>query len=75
MNVLTFLKYELDIYILLVNSLACIFRIPKGENANVGTVVSAVVEHVTPSAVIVNVNASFKGAIYNEHLADYHGKI
>ncbi|XP_078180965.1 RIBOSOMAL RNA PROCESSING 5 isoform X4 [Carex rostrata] len=47
-------------------------RIPKGENANLGTVVSAVVEHVTPSAVIVNVNASFKGAIYNEHLADYH---
>ncbi|KAJ4801242.1 hypothetical protein LUZ62_052488 [Rhynchospora pubera] len=46
-------------------------RTPKGDIANVGTVVSAVVEHITPTAVIVNVNSSFKGAIYNEQLADY----
>ncbi|XP_044965447.1 rRNA biogenesis protein RRP5-like isoform X2 [Hordeum vulgare subsp. vulgare] len=38
----------------------------------VGTIVSGVVERVTPEAVVVSVNGFSKGSILNEHLADYH---
>jgi rRNA biogenesis protein RRP5 len=39
----------------------------------VGTIVSGVVERLTPAAVVVSVNGFSKGSILNEHLADYHG--
>ncbi|KAJ3670185.1 hypothetical protein LUZ60_010509 [Juncus effusus] len=42
------------------------------EIANVGTIVCGVVEHLSPSAVIVNLSENSKGTIYTEHLADYH---
>ncbi|XP_078436680.1 RIBOSOMAL RNA PROCESSING 5 [Wolffia australiana] len=44
-------------------------------SAKPGSVVSGVVERLTPASVIVNVKAGgyLKGTIYNEHLSDYRG--
>jgi rRNA biogenesis protein RRP5 len=38
-----------------------------------GSIVSGVVERLTPAAVVVSVNGFSKGTILNEHLADHHG--
>lgn len=46
-----------------------------GDVAKLGSLVSGVVERLTPSAVIIDVNGKgyFKGSIFNEHLADHQG--
>ncbi|KAK8947319.1 hypothetical protein KSP39_PZI006890 [Platanthera zijinensis] len=53
---------------------------PKRNDADVvalGSIVSGVVDKLTPTAVIINVKSSshFKGLIAHEHLADHHGQI
>lgn len=49
-------------------------RIIQADTAKVGTIVSAVVERLTPAAVVVSVNGFSKGSILDEHLADHHGQ-
>ena len=50
-------------------------RVSEDDILKVGSVVSGVVEIVTPNAVIVYVNGKrhLKGTIYTEHLADHQG--
>lgn len=47
----------------------------KEDIVNIGSIVSGVVDRVTPNAVVVNVNAKgySKGTIFTEHLSDHHG--
>ncbi|KAM0907254.1 hypothetical protein ACQ4PT_016250 [Festuca glaucescens] len=47
-------------------------RAIQADTAKVGTIVSGVVERLTPGAVVVSVNGFSKGSILNEQLADYH---
>ncbi|XVE75785.1 hypothetical protein DITRI_Ditri12bG0120500 [Diplodiscus trichospermus] len=49
-------------------------RISEDDVVKLGSIVSGVVEELTPSAVVIRVNskAHLKGAISNEHLADHH---
>ncbi|TYJ18682.1 hypothetical protein E1A91_A09G140100v1 [Gossypium mustelinum] len=49
-------------------------RISEDDMVKLGSIVSGVVEGLTPSAVVINVNskAHLKGMISNEHLADHH---
>ncbi|KAL4342371.1 hypothetical protein GQ457_08G016920 [Hibiscus cannabinus] len=49
-------------------------RISEDDMVKLGSVVSGVVEGLTPSAVVINLNskAHLKGTISNEHLADHH---
>lgn len=49
-------------------------RAIQADTAKVGTIVSGVVERLTPAAVVVSVNGFSKGSILNEQLADYHGQ-
>ncbi|GER39943.1 RNA binding [Striga asiatica] len=50
-------------------------RASKDENVKPGSLVSGVVEHITPQDVIVDIDGSshIKGTISLEHLADHHG--
>ncbi|PIN20215.1 rRNA processing protein Rrp5 [Handroanthus impetiginosus] len=50
-------------------------RMSEDERLKPGSLVSGIVERVTPQAVVVDVNASshMKGTISLEHLADHHG--
>ncbi|XP_047065706.1 rRNA biogenesis protein RRP5 [Lolium rigidum] len=50
-------------------------RAIQADTAKVGTIVSGVVERLTPGAVVVSVNGFSKGSILNEQLADYHGQV
>lgn len=52
-------------------------RISEDDMVKLGGIVSGVVEGLTPSAVVINVNskAHLKGMISNEHLADHHGML
>lgn len=51
-------------------------RVSESDVLKLGSLVSGVVDRVTPDAVIVYVNAKgySKGTISTEHLADHHGK-
>ncbi|WVZ62324.1 hypothetical protein U9M48_012085 [Paspalum notatum var. saurae] len=49
-------------------------RVIPADTAKFGTIVSGVVERLTPAAVVVSVNGFSKGTILNEHLADHHGQ-
>ncbi|CAN6203351.1 unnamed protein product [Urochloa humidicola] len=49
-------------------------RIIPADTAKLGSIVSGVVERLTPAAVVVSVNGFSKGTIQNEHLADHHGQ-
>ncbi|TKW31046.1 hypothetical protein SEVIR_2G079200v4 [Setaria viridis] len=49
-------------------------RIIPADIAKLGSIVSGVVERLTPAAVVVSVNGFSKGTILNEHLADHHGQ-
>lgn len=49
-------------------------RVIPTDTAKLGTIVSGVVERLTPAAVVVSVNGFSKGTILNEHLADHHGQ-
>ncbi|XP_066389622.1 rRNA biogenesis protein RRP5-like [Miscanthus floridulus] len=44
------------------------------DTPKLGSIVSGVVERLTPAAVVVSVNGFSKGTILNEHLADHHGQ-
>ena len=48
-------------------------RVIPADTAKLGSIVSGVVERLTPAAVVVSVNGFSKGTILNEHLADHHG--
>jgi len=48
-------------------------RFIPADTAKLGSIVSGVVERLTPAAVVVSVNGFSKGTILNEHLADHHG--
>lgn len=48
-------------------------RIAPIDTPKLGSIVSGVVERLTPAAVVVSVNGFSKGTILNEHLADHHG--
>ncbi|KAL0334258.1 UNVERIFIED_CONTAM: rRNA biogenesis protein RRP5, partial [Sesamum angustifolium] len=47
----------------------------ENENVKPGSLVSGVVEHVTPQTIVVDINTSshMKGTISTEHLADHYG--
>ncbi|OMO68743.1 hypothetical protein COLO4_29434 [Corchorus olitorius] len=49
-------------------------RVSEDDMVKLGSVVSGVVDGITPSAVVIQVNskAHLKGTISNEHLADHH---
>ncbi|MBA0615649.1 hypothetical protein Godav_015770 [Gossypium davidsonii] len=49
-------------------------RLSEDDMVKLGSIVSGVVEGLTSSAVVINVNskAHLKGMIFNEHLADHH---
>ncbi|ONM52179.1 Ribosomal protein S1-like1 [Zea mays] len=49
-------------------------RIAPIDTPKLGSIVSGVVERLTPAAVVVSVNGFSKGTILNEHLADHHGQ-
>ncbi|XP_062219315.1 rRNA biogenesis protein RRP5 isoform X2 [Phragmites australis] len=49
-------------------------RVIQADTAKLGSIVSGVVERLTPAAVVVSVNGFSKGTILNEHLADHHGQ-
>ncbi|KAL6599504.1 hypothetical protein ACP70R_045641 [Stipagrostis hirtigluma subsp. patula] len=49
-------------------------RVIQADTPKLGSIVSGVVERLTPAAVVVSVNGFSKGTILNEHLADYHGQ-
>ncbi|KAM3406782.1 hypothetical protein ACQJBY_000696 [Aegilops geniculata] len=49
-------------------------RVIQADTAKVGTIVSGVVERLTPATVVVSVNGFSKGSILNEQLADHHGQ-
>ncbi|CAN6171331.1 unnamed protein product [Urochloa humidicola] len=49
-------------------------RVIPADTAKLGSIVSGVVERLTPAAVVVSVNGFSKGTILNEHLADHHGQ-
>lgn len=49
-------------------------RVVQADTAKLGSIVSGVVERLTPAAVVVSVNGFSKGTILNEHLADHHGQ-
>ncbi|KAL6845670.1 hypothetical protein ACP4OV_024493 [Aristida adscensionis] len=49
-------------------------RVIQVDTAKLGSIVSGVVERLTPTAVVISVNGFSKGTILNEHLADYHGQ-
>ncbi|XP_015695265.2 rRNA biogenesis protein RRP5 [Oryza brachyantha] len=49
-------------------------RVIQADTSKVGSIVSGVVERLTPAAVIVSVNGFRKGSILNEHLADHRGQ-
>lgn len=51
------------------------YRVSEDDLVKLGSMVSGVVDVVTPNAVIVYVNARgySKGLISTEHLADHHG--
>ncbi|KAF0907052.1 hypothetical protein E2562_014658 [Oryza meyeriana var. granulata] len=49
-------------------------RVIQAETSKVGSIVSGVVERLTPAAVVVSVNGFCKGSILNEHLADHRGQ-
>jgi len=49
-------------------------RFIPADTAKLGSIVSGVVERLTPAAVVVSVNGFSKGTILNEHLADHHGQ-
>nr|BAC79783.2 putative pre-rRNA processing protein RRP5 [Oryza sativa Japonica Group]BAD31015.1 putative pre-rRNA processing protein RRP5 [Oryza sativa Japonica Group] len=46
-------------------------RVIQADTPKVGSIVSGVVERLTPAAVVVSVNGFCKGSILNEHLADH----
>lgn len=48
-------------------------RVIQADTPKVGSIVSGVVERLTPAAVVVSVNGFCKGSILNEHLADHRG--
>ncbi|CAA0842788.1 Unknown protein [Striga hermonthica] len=50
-------------------------RASKDENVKPGSLVSGVVEHITPQEVILDIDGSshIKGTISREHLTDHHG--
>ncbi|CAM0905650.1 unnamed protein product [Alopecurus aequalis] len=49
-------------------------RVTQADTAKVGSIVSGVVERLTPAAVVVSVNGFSKGSILTEQLSDYHGQ-
>ncbi|BAT00518.1 Os07g0203275 [Oryza sativa Japonica Group] len=49
-------------------------RVIQADTPKVGSIVSGVVERLTPAAVVVSVNGFCKGSILNEHLADHRGQ-
>uniref|UniRef100_A0A0D9WWN1 Protein RRP5 homolog n=1 Tax=Leersia perrieri TaxID=77586 RepID=A0A0D9WWN1_9ORYZ len=49
-------------------------RVIQADTAKVGSIVSGVVERLTPAAVVVSINGFCKGSIHNEHLADHRGQ-
>ncbi|OMO51868.1 hypothetical protein CCACVL1_29542 [Corchorus capsularis] len=57
-----------------IGSSAASRRINLNDMVKLGSVVSGVVDGITPSAVVIQVNskAHLKGTISNEHLADHH---
>uniref|UniRef100_A0A0E0AH21 S1 motif domain-containing protein n=1 Tax=Oryza glumipatula TaxID=40148 RepID=A0A0E0AH21_9ORYZ len=50
------------------------FKVIQADTPKVGSIVSGVVERLTPAAVVVSVNGFCKGSILNEHLADHRGQ-
>ncbi|EMS48920.1 rRNA biogenesis protein rrp5 [Triticum urartu] len=49
-------------------------RVVQADTAKVGTIVSGVVERLTPATIVVSVNGFSKGSILTEQLADHHGQ-
>jgi hypothetical protein len=49
------------------------YRVTQEATAKLGSIVSGVVERITPAVVVVSVNGFSKGTIVNEHLADHRG--
>ncbi|KAG1347685.1 putative rRNA biogenesis protein RRP5 [Cocos nucifera] len=54
----------------------CFVRSSENDIAKLGSIVSGVVERLTPLAVIIHVNgnAYLKGTLFDEHLADHQGQ-